>query len=44
MFSIVNFFDVDQETLKVDDDDEEIHWIVMIIIIRDIVNEIDCKT
>ena len=43
MFSIVNFFDIDQKMLKIDDDDEEIYQIVMIIIIRNIVNEIDYK-
>ena len=43
MFSIVNFFDVDQKTSKVDDNDEKIHRIVMMIIIQNIVNEIDYK-
>ena len=43
MLSIVNFFDIDQKMLKVDDDDEEIHRIVMMIIIQNIVNEIDYK-
>ena len=43
MLSIVNFFDVDQKMLKVNDDDEKIHRIVMMIIIRNIVNEINCK-
>ena len=43
MFSIVNLFDVDQKTLKINDNDEEIHQIVMMIIIRNIINEIDCK-
>ena len=43
MFSIVNLFDVDQKMLKIDDDDEKIHQIVMMIIIRNTVNEIDYK-
>ena len=43
MFSIVNFFDVDQKTLKIDDNNEKIYQIVIMIIIRNIVNEIDYK-
>ena len=43
MLSIVNLFDVDQKTSKVDNDDEKIHRIVIIIIIRNIVSETDCK-
>ena len=44
MFSIMNLFDVDQKTSKIDDDDEKIHRIIIMIIIRNTVNEIDCKT
>ena len=43
MLSIVSLFNVDQKALKIDDDDEKIHRIVMMIIIQNIVNEINCK-
>ena len=43
MFSIVSLFDVDQRTSKIDDNDEKIHRIMMMIIIRYTVNEIDYK-
>ena len=43
MFSIVNLLNIDQKALKIDDDDEKIHRIVMMIIIQNIVNKTDCK-